>query len=176
MSFSKLTHNHELAYITKLLAIFGVVERDQMRKLFSHLTDSEYGKILTRLHREGLAYRSPDSVYLASSKFTADRVDKSNSVMCFWAFIVIKDKVHDFCAGEAPTIITVAAKSKDYDLIPLNGKNTQQVNEAGEEIPSRTIRYLITKDLQLITSIDRRMKNDYVIHVGDEGVIDIYEL
>ena len=76
----------------------------------------------------------------------------------------------------APTIFTVAAKSKDYDLIPLNGKNAQQVNEAGEEIPSRTIRYLITKDLQLITSIDRRMKNDYVIHVGDEGVIDIYEL
>ena len=49
MSFAKLTHNHELAYIPKLLAIFGVVERDQMRKLFSHLTESEYGKILTRL-------------------------------------------------------------------------------------------------------------------------------
>ena len=62
------------------------------------------------------------------------------------------------------------------DIFVTRAKNIMLSNEAGEEIPSRTIRYLITKDLQLITNIDRRMKNDYVIHVGDEGVIDIYEL
>lgn len=176
MSFAKLSHNRELALITQLLAIFGVVERGQMRELFSHLSDSQYGKILTLLSREGLAYRSPDSIYLASSKFTASRIDKENSVMCFWAFILIKDKAQDFCAGEAPAILTVASKSKNYDLIPLNGRNAQQVNEASEEIPSGTIRYLITRDLQHITTIDRRMKNDYVIHVGDKGVTEIYEL
>ena len=176
MSFAKLTDGHELAYITKLLAIFGVVERTQMRKLFAHLSDKEYGKILTRLNLEGLAYRSPDSIYLASSEFTFSRVDIPKTVMCFWAFILIKDKVHDFCTGGTPALVTVAAKNKDYDLIPLTGKNTKQVNEASEEIPSGVIRYLVTRDLLNITNVDRRMKNDYVIHVGDEGVIDIYEL
>ena len=48
MSFAGTVRNHELVYITKLLSIFGVVESTQMRKLFSHLNDSEYGKILTR--------------------------------------------------------------------------------------------------------------------------------
>ena len=83
MSFAGTVRNRELVYITKLLSIFGVVENKQMRKLFSHLEDSEYGKILGRLHREGMAYRVPDSAYLASSQFTANRVDKSVSVMCF---------------------------------------------------------------------------------------------
>ena len=104
-----------------------------MRELFSHLSDSQYGKILTLLSREGLAYRSPDSIYLASSKFTASRIDKENSVMCFWAFILIKDKAQDFCAGEAPAILTVASRSKNYDLILELDKEQEEANERREK-------------------------------------------
>ena len=35
MSFSKMVKNRELAYITRLLAVFGAVEERQMRELFN---------------------------------------------------------------------------------------------------------------------------------------------
>ena len=45
MSFKSMVKGHELAYVTKILAIFGAVEERQMQRLFSFLSDSEYGKI-----------------------------------------------------------------------------------------------------------------------------------
>ena len=61
MTFARAVKNKELAYISRLLSIFGVVEERQMRLLFQHLEAKDYGKIMTRLHREGMIYRTPDA-------------------------------------------------------------------------------------------------------------------
>ena len=47
MSFKSMVKGHELAYVTKILAIFGAVEERQMQRLFSFLSDSEYGRIMS---------------------------------------------------------------------------------------------------------------------------------
>ena len=175
MTFARAVKNKELAYISRLLSIFGVVEERQMRLLFQHLEAKDYGKIMTRLHREGMIYRTPDAKYLAPSELTAMRTDRRNSVLCFWAFIQIRDKAQDFCMGEPPTIITVASRSTDYDLIPLSRENITLINEQAEDIPERSVRYLITDDLKLISGVERRFKNDYVLHINEDGAIETYE-
>lgn len=176
MTFARAVKNKELAYISRLISIFGVVEERQMRLLFQHLDSKDYGKIMTRLHREGMIYRTPDAKYLAPSELTAKRTDRRNSVLCFWAFIQIRDKAQDFCKGEPPTVITVASKSTDYDVIPLSKENIPLINKLGDEIPERSVRYLVTDDLKLITGVERRMKNDYVLHINEDGAIETYEL
>lgn len=176
MSFRSMVKNHELAYVTKILTIFGVVEEQQMRRLFSYLSDGEYGKIMTLLAREGQFYRTPDARYLAASRRQLDKLDIGGSVDCFWAFLELKDRVHDFCAGESPAIITMLAKTTDYDLIPISGKNAKQVNDNVVELPERTVRFLVTRDLEFLTEIDRRIKNDYAILVDGNGVVETYEL
>ena len=176
MSFKSMVKNHELAYVTKIITIFGVVEERQMRRLFSFLSESEYGKIMTLLAREGQFYRTPDARYLAASRRQLDKLHISSSVDCFWAFLELKDRVHDFCAGEPPAIITMLAKTTDYDLIPISSENTKQVNDNAEELPERTVRFLVTRDLEFLTEIDRRIKNDYAILVDENGVVETYEL
>ena len=44
MTFAHLTKDREFAVMTKLLTIFGIVEARQMRELFSHLSDGQYGR------------------------------------------------------------------------------------------------------------------------------------
>jgi len=176
MSFKSIVKGHELAFVSKLLTIFGAVEERQMRQLFSHLSDSEYGKIMTRLYREGFFYRTPEAKYLTSTRVLLDKVNIQSSVACFWAFLELKDRICDFCIGETPAIITLAAKSTDYDLIPVTARNTQLINNSAEELPEKTVRFLVTRDLNLLTGIERRMKNDYAIHVDDRGVVETYEL
>lgn len=176
MTFARAVKNKELAYISRLLSIFGVVEERQMRLLFQHLDSKDYGKIMTRLHREGMIYRTPDAKYIAPSELTAMRADRRNSVLCFWAFIQIRDKAQDFCVGEPPAIISVASKSTDYDVIPLSKENISLINEMGDEIPERSVRYLVTDDLKLVSGVERRMKNDYVLHINEDGAIETYEL
>ena len=176
MSFVGTVKDRELAYITRLLSVFGVVEERQMRTLFSYLNDKDYGRIMTRIHREGLAYRTADAKYLAASEFTFEKTDIESSVRCFWAFIQIKDKIHDFCASSPPAIITIASKAKDYDLIPLDAKTIEIVNGAMYDINEHVVRFLVTDDLMNITRLDRREKNDFVIHVKHNGDTEIYEL
>ena len=176
MSFARAVRQKELAAISTLLALFGVVEERQMRSLFSHLSDAQYGKIMNRLRIEGIVYRSPDSKYLACNQYTFQRADKESCVNCFWAFMCVKDKVQDFCAGEPPALLTIAAKDHDYDLIPVNGKNIAFINTAADEVPERTVRYLVTNDLRKVKGINRRWKNDYVLHVKPDGQVDAYEL
>ena len=175
MSFAKRVGNRQIAMITRLLDCFRVVEDRQMTELFSYMGNN-YGRVMARLYREGLAIRSTDSRYLYSSKFAFERTDIISSVMCFWAFIKIKDKVQDFCAGDPPAVVTVAAGDKDYDLIPVRPDNIDLINHTVDDIPERSVRFLITNDLQMIVNVDRRMKNDFVILVGDNGVLETYEL
>jgi len=176
MSFARMAKNKELAVISTLLAHFGVVEERQMRALFEHLSDMAYGKILSRLRTEGLIYLSPDSKYLASSQYTFKRTDKESSVNCFWAFMCVKDKVQDFCAGESPAILAIASKDQDFDLIPVTGSNAELINLAADNLSDRTIRYLVTNTLDHLKGIDRRWKNDYVLLVHEGGRVEAYEL
>ena len=44
MTFARAVKNKELAYISRLLSIFGVVEERQMQLLFQHLEAKDYGK------------------------------------------------------------------------------------------------------------------------------------
>ena len=60
MKFAYAARDREVAFIIRLLTIFGVVEQRQMRLLFNHLSNRSYGQILARLRREGLAYFSPE--------------------------------------------------------------------------------------------------------------------
>ena len=43
-------------------------------------------------------------------------------------------------------------------------------------MPERSVRYLITDDLKLISGVERRFKNDYVLHINEDGAIETYEL
>ena len=72
--------------------------------------------------------------------------------------------------------IHMDAKNKDYDLIPIKPNNINLINSTIDDIPERSVRFLVTRDLQLVANIDRRVKNDYVLLVGDDGVIETYEL
>lgn len=67
MTFAHLTKDREFAVMTKLLTIFGIVEARQMRELFSHMSDGQYGRIMAQMQREGLAYRTPDGRFLTST-------------------------------------------------------------------------------------------------------------
>lgn len=175
MSFAKRVGNKQIVMITRLLDCFRVVEERQMAELFSYM-GTNYGRVMARLYREGMAIRSPDSRYLTSSRFAFERTDITSSVMCFWAFIKIKEKVQDFCVGDPPTVVSVAAGAKDYDLIPIRADNIDLINSTVDEIPERTVRFLITNDLQMIANVDRRMKNDFVLLIGNDGVLETYEL
>lgn len=176
MSFATTAKKQEFTFIARLLTVFGIVEERQMRQLFKHLPAAKYGRIMTSLYRQGLAYYTPDGKYIATNEFQAARADRKSSVLCFWAFIHIRNQVQDFCAGMAPALVTVAASTTDYDLIPLTDDNIALINEMGEEIPEHTVRYLITDDLHRIVKVNRRIKNDYVLQIQEDGAIESYEM
>ena len=54
MKFSNTVRRREVAFMIRLLTIFGVVEQRQMRLLFDHMSNRSYGQILARLRQEGL--------------------------------------------------------------------------------------------------------------------------
>ena len=176
MSFSKMVKNRELAYITRLLAVFGAVEERQMRELFNFMNDRKYGAIIHRISSEGTAYRTDDAHLIASSKFTLEKSLVKECVMCFWAFIKVKNKVLDFFPGAEPAIVTLSTKMGIYDLLPVTDRTIEQINDAVEVIPESTVRFLITEDLHKITRITRRSHNDFVLLVDDDGVAESYEL
>ena len=49
MKFSNTVRRREVAFMIRLLTIFGVVEQRQMRLLFDHMSNRSYGQILARL-------------------------------------------------------------------------------------------------------------------------------
>lgn len=178
MSFSSTVKGHEVSYITRLLEVFGVVEQRQMRSLFSHLSDEAYGKILSRLNKEGQIFWAKDGVRLAASRLTMDRASYQNSVMCFWVFIELKKKkkITDFCTGDPPAIVTITTKTSVVDIIPVSADTIEEIDRNMEGIPEQTKRFLVTKDLQLLSGVARRFKNDYVLLVDDSGNVKTYEL
>ena len=176
MTFGRFAKNREIAVILQILDCFGTVEERQMRKLFSYLPDSQYGPIMTRLYREGLVRRSEDGELISSSRRNLRKINVKESVMAFWVFIAVKDKIKDFFASEAPALCTISANSSDYDLIPVTEKTIPVINSEEDDIPDSVIRFFVVEDSGLIPQIEGRLKNDYVFIVSQEGITDTYEL
>lgn len=162
--------------MVKLISIFGILEVRQVREMFSHLSDRQYGKIMSRLHQEGMVYTLSDAEHLASNRLSAQKINMEDSVSCFWALIQIKDSIQDFCAGEMPALLTVSAGSADYDIIPVNQKAITLINDACFEIPSHVRRLLVVRSINDAQMIERRLQNDFVVVVGPDGVTGTYEL
>lgn len=176
MSFASRYRGSELTIMVKLISIFGVVEACQMRELFSHLGDKQYSKIMSRLHQEGMLYTLPDAEHLASNRLSVNKVNWDDSVASFWTLISIKDSIQDFCAGEMPAILTVSTGEFDCDIIPVNDKALALINDACFVLPSNVRRLLVVRSFDAAAGIERRLRNDFVIVVGKDGVTGSYEL
>lgn len=170
MKFAYAARDREVAFIIRLLTIFGVVEQRQMRLLFNHLSNRSYGQILARLRREGLAYFSPDGQFLATSRYSLDHGKTLESVMVFWAFIKMRDNVLDFCASDPPAILSFSSAAKDYDLIPGSKQNIPAINAARTVVAEATVRLIVVDDLSTLDEVEPRLVNDYGILVGPNGV------
>lgn len=176
MKFANAARGLEVAFVIRLLTIFGVVEQRQMRLLFDHMSNRSYGQILARLRREGLAYFSPDGQFLATSRYSLDRGKTLESVMTFWAFIKMRDNVLDFCASEPPAILSFSSAAKDYDLIPGSRQNIPSINAARTMTPEATVRLIVIDNLDLLDEVEPRASNDYGVLVGPNGVEQIYKM
>lgn len=175
MTFAHLTKDREFAVMTKLLTIFGIVEARQMRELFSHLSDGQYGRIMAQMQREGLAYRTPDGRFLSTSRYSLQIAEKRDSVMCFWALIRVKNFLLDFCAGVSPAILSFTSKAADYDLIPINSRTKELLRE--EEPPAKDlVRIFVAEAMNEVSDIPTRKENDYIIVVEKDGTAQLYGL
>ena len=159
MKFAYAARDREVAFIIRLLTIFGVV-----------------GQILARLRREGLAYFSPDGQFLATSRYSLDHGKTLESVMVFWAFIKMRDNVLDFCASDPPAILSFSSAAKDYDLIPGSKQNIPAINAARTVVAEATVRLIVVDDLSTLDEVEPRLVNDYGILVGPNGVEQIYKM
>ena len=166
MKFAYAARDREVAFIIRLLTIFGVVEQRQMRLLFNHLSNRSYGQILARLRRE----------FLATSRYSLDHGKTLESVMVFWAFIKMRDNVLDFCASDPPAILSFSSAAKDYDLIPGSKQNIPAINAARTVVAEATVRLIVVDDLSTLDEVEPRLVNDYGILVGPNGVEQIYKM
>jgi glutaredoxin-related protein len=175
MKFSQRSKGCEVAIIMQLLPILGAVEERQLRLLFSHLTNKQYGQVLYRLQREDAIYRTADARYLSTSKMAFERTNIVASVWTFWAFIHMKDKVGDFCAGNPPAVLSFSSKGLDCDLIPVID-NRDEINSLIEGIPAKTLRFLIAGQEKDFDGLTTRPHEDFGIIIDSMGVKSILKL
>ena len=175
MQFSKRNKGRELPVIIQILTIFGVVEQRQLRLLFGHLTDNDYGKIMSVLKREGLVFFSADGSYISTSRYSMAHKNLRDSVTTFWVFVHLRDRVSEFCASDPPTILTFSAAGKEYDLIPGSPEIIPAINLQTESIPEDTIRLIAATDMEAVRDVEAREKNDYLALV-DEGGVQLFLL
>ena len=161
MKFSNTVRRREVAFMIRLLTIFGVVEQRQMRLLFDHMSNRSYGQILARLRQEGLAYFSPDGQFLATSRYSLDHGKTQEAIMAFWAFIQMRDHVLDFCASEPPAILSFSSADKDYDLISGSQRNIPSINASRTLVPEASVRLIVVDDMKSLDELIPRDDNDY---------------
>jgi len=176
MSFKQVVSKREIHCIDMLLSVFGVVEAEQMRRLFEHLSDAQYGSIMSRMRRDGAYCTSSDALLLSQNSYTLKTTEPAERIPAFEAFITLKDRMCDFCAGDAPAVATIVSKDSDYDLIPVMPYNIGQINDSLEHVPEKTKRLLVVSDLDLVGMLQRRYKNDYVFYVSPDKKVEMYEL
>lgn len=176
MSFKEMVGNREIHYISMLISCFGIVEAEQMRRLFDYLSSAQYGSIMSRLRRDGMFCTSSDALLLAQNSHAFKALNPDERVMAFEVFIVLRDRITDFSAGDPPAIAALASNENDFALIPVLPERIDLINVSAGRIPDETRRLLVTRDLDLVAGIDRRYKNDYVFHIAPDKKVETYEL
>ncbi len=176
MPFSKDFKGQELTVLIRLLTIFGVVEHRQLRMLLNYLNDSDYGKILSALKREGRVYISPDNRYVSLSKYAMNHSRKQDSICTFWAFIHLKNRVKDFCASEPPSILTFSSGIADFDLVPGSKQNIAAINAQADVISAATTRFIVVSSLDEKDALEPRPDKDYLVLIDQDHVSNIYAL
>ncbi len=176
MTFAKNSKGREIAFIMRLVNLFGLVEQRQMRTLFAHMNDKAYGMILSRLNNEGLIHWQKNGEDLAASRMTPGKHLNDERVRCFWAFIAMKDAIRDFCAGDPPVLMSFLTDTDDCVMIPVTEDNSGAINAHAASLPDETIRFLVARFIQDVDGIVPRGNNDYVLLVDDTGQTETYEL
>lgn len=75
-----------------------------------------------------------------------------------------------------PALLTVSAANYDYDLIPVTEKALTLINDSAFELPDSVRRLLIVRSINDAKMVERRMKNDFLLVTGTDGVTGSYEL
>ena len=176
MSFAMRLKGREMAYVTNILTIFGVLEQRQIRRMLEHMTDDEYSKLLARLYREGQIHLANGGNLLAASRLTMNRTDSQDSILCFEGFLYLKDKIRDICAGPPPAIVTITTKTRMGDIIPVSERNVEEINSQMDAIPMDANRFLVTRNNEILMKLFRRSGNDYVLFVREDGRIELHDL
>jgi len=177
MTFAKTHRGRELPTIIQILAVFGTVEQRQLRQLFRYLGDYDYGRILARLKREGLAgFSDEGGGTISAGRYSGAHADPADAALVFWAFLHMRDRIRDFCASDPPAILTFTAAGKSYDLIPGSAGNIPAINAQAETAPEDGGRFIVVRDLADAKDIRLRPENDYLVLTGSDGVKQIYEV
>ena len=158
MKFSNTVRRREVAFMIRLLTIFGVVEQRQMRLLFDHMSNRSYGQLL------------------ATSRYSLAHGKTQEAIMAFWAFIQMRDHVLDFCASEPPAILSFSSADKDYDLISGSQRNIPSINASRTLVPEASVRLIVVDDMKSLDELIPRDDNDYGVLTGSDGVEQIYKL
>ena len=176
MSFSHVYKGRELAVIGQILSVFGVVKQCQLRQLFSYMSDNDYGKILSVLKREGLAYFTSDGRYISTSRYSMNYEKCQDAVLTFWAFIHLRDRIQDFCACDPPSILTFTTEDKNCDLIPGSPSNMAAINVQADNMPENNLRFIVVKNLRDAEDLLPRYENDYLMLVAPDGKANYYPI
>ena len=176
MLFHLATKGKELPYISQLLSIFGIVEARQMRLLFSHLTDYRYGKIMARLHQEGMIYYESGGRYLCSRGYTLDPTRMQGSIRAFWVLIKLKDKAKGIFAGDPPALLSFSTGNTDYDMVPVNTGDLEKIAICPRYLPKDVRRLLIVSSMDETDGFAFRPQNDYVVEVSEDGDVQMYKM
>ncbi len=176
MTFAGSVKGREIECVRRLVGVFGLVEERQMRRLFSRLSDMEFGKILSRLAGDGLIFRTPDGADLAADPRTPPKREGDGRVRCFWAFLAMRGSVRDFCAGDAPALVSVLTRRGDCDLIPVSAAREAEIDLALNALPEETARLLVAGSASEIERLSLRRRNDYLVLVGRDGDTEAYAL
>ncbi len=176
MTFAKNSKGREIAFIMRLVNLFGLVEQRQMRTLFAHMNDKAYGMILSRLNNEGQIFWQKNGEDIAGSRMTRGKRRNDERVRCFWVFIAMKDVIRDFCGAESPVLLSFVTESDNCVMIPVCDDNIGEINKQAASLRRDTIRFLVAKDAKDVEGIVPRAKNDYVVVVDETGQTETYGL
>ncbi len=175
MEFTKVYRHQELAAIAKLLSVFGIVEERQLRKLFVHLKDKEYGRLLSAIKREGFVSFFSEGRYIAAPNFIPEPAKSRDSILVFWCFIHFRSRIEDFCGSDPPTLLTFSSEDKECDLIPGTPANVAAINAQADQINSEVRRFIVTRTKDDVSGVELRPSNDYLVFVDDEGNCTLFK-
>lgn len=174
MYYSRIYRGSEFTLVVRILSAFTVIEERQLRIFFRRLRTGNYGKVVSRLKREGLIRFSENGRYVIGSGFAPENDRKRDSVLVFWSFIHLWERIEDFCGADPPSIVSFLSAGKDFDLLPGTPRNIPAINQQADTILESTVRFIATGDLKDLAELQLRPANDYLILVDSDGSCTTY--